>query len=105
MLINKIDGNKFSRFVHGRHLGFQNGRHLKPIFLNILETKAARKFIPGAIPPFLGLTELKNYVTSHLRPPSWISKWPPSKNQFLSISRKLKQLESSFQGLYPHFQG
>ena len=52
MLFKKIDGSTFLRPFHGRHLGFQNGRHVKPIFGNISGTKRARKLILVATPPF-----------------------------------------------------
>ena len=40
-----FDGSKLVRPVFGRHLGFQNGRHLGPIFSNILKRKTPRELI------------------------------------------------------------
>ena len=34
-LYRNFDGSKLVRPVFGRHLGFQNGRHMGPIFSNI----------------------------------------------------------------------
>ena len=49
-----FDGSNFLGQVHGRHLGFQNGRHQGPIFLNISKTKTATELILAARPPFAG---------------------------------------------------
>ena len=44
-LYRNFDGSKLIRPVFGRHLGFQNGRHLGPIFSNILKSKTLRELI------------------------------------------------------------
>ena len=44
-LYRNFDGSKLVRPVFGRHLGFQNGRHLGPIFRNISKRKTLREFI------------------------------------------------------------
>ena len=38
-LYRNFDGSKLVRPVFGRHLGFQNGRHMGPIFSNISKRK------------------------------------------------------------------
>ena len=50
ILFKNSDGSNFLGQVHGRHLGFQNGRLRGPIFFNISKTRTAREFIPVAIP-------------------------------------------------------
>ena len=40
-----FDGSKLVRPVFDRHLGFQNGRHLGPIFSNISKRKTLRELI------------------------------------------------------------
>ena len=54
--VKKNDGSTLPRPFYGRHLGFQDGRHREPIFLNIRDTKIAREFISVATPTFLGST-------------------------------------------------
>ena len=44
-LYRNFDGSKLVRPVFGRHPGFQNGRHLGPIFSNISKRKALRELI------------------------------------------------------------
>ena len=44
-LYRNFDGSKLIRPVFGRHLGFQNGRHLGLIFSNILKSKTLRELI------------------------------------------------------------
>ena len=39
-LYRNFDGSKLVRPVFGRHLGFQNGRHLGPIISNISKRKS-----------------------------------------------------------------
>ena len=44
-LYRNFDGSKLVRPVFGRHLCFQNGRHLKTIFSKILQSKTLRELI------------------------------------------------------------
>ena len=44
-LYRNFDGSKLVRPVFGRHLGFQNGRHLGPIFSTISKRKTLRELI------------------------------------------------------------
>ena len=44
-LYRNFDGSKLVRPVFGRHLGFQNGRRLGPIFSNISKRKTLRELI------------------------------------------------------------
>ena len=48
-LYRNFDGNKLVRPVFGRHLGFQNGRHLGPIFNNISKKKKLRVLIASLL--------------------------------------------------------
>ena len=44
-LYKNFDGSKLVRLLFGRHLGFQNGRHLGPIVSNISKRKTLRELI------------------------------------------------------------
>ena len=44
-LYRNFDGSKLVRPVLGRHLGFQNGRHMGPIFSNISKRKTLGELI------------------------------------------------------------
>ena len=52
-----FDGRKLVRSVFGRHLGFQNDRHLGPIFSNISKRKT---------------------LSSTLTYSRWRPRWPPA---------------------------
>ena len=45
IMYRNFDGSKLVRPVFGRHLGFQNGRHLGPIFSNISKRKTLKELI------------------------------------------------------------
>ena len=47
LLYRNFDASKLARPVFGRHLGFQNDRHLEPIFSNISRRKTIRELITG----------------------------------------------------------
>ena len=44
-LYRNFDGSKLVRPVFGRHIGFQNGRHLGPIFSIISKRKTLKELI------------------------------------------------------------
>ena len=49
LLYRNFDGSMLARPYFGCHLGFQNGRHLGPIFSNISRRKTIRQLITNSI--------------------------------------------------------